>query len=551
MHDIVIRGGTIVDGTGAAPVTGDLAIDGGLISAVGRVEGQGRREIDAAGCIVAPGFIDLHTHLDAQVGWDPAMTPIAWHGVTTALIGNCGLTFAPCKPSDRAILAGMMETVEDIPREAILSGLPWSWEAYEEYLDTLDSIGPGLNVVGLVGHSALRYYVMGERSFDDQATPTELGAMCAVMDRAMARGALGFSTNRFEPHKAPDGRSIPGTFADVSELIAIARVVAARGGLVQAVGAHPDVLRELADATGVRILFSYGVGPNAGDGRRAAGLLDGLCEGRDITAITHVRGTGYLYNLMGMLPFRGPAWEELRARDSAGRMAAVRDGAFAGRLVAEARSRVQFSQVFDLGDGTTPVYAAADELSVEAQAAAAGETVAELMVRRWRETDGRAFFNYRMFSPSVDELSEVIRGDHCFPGLGDAGAHVAQVMDGDWPSFILAYWVRERRLFSLAEGVRRMTSGPARVLGLADRGVLAPGKRADVAVFDFDQVSELQPTTAHDFPGGAPRYIQRGRGYRAVLVNGEVSLENDELTGVRSGRVLRPGEQERRPEAVS
>lgn len=539
MHDIVIRGGQIVDGTGAEPFAGDLAIDGGLINSVGDVADKGRREIDASGCVVSPGFIDLHTHMDAQVGWDPSLTPISWHGVTTALIGNCGLTFAPCKPADRETLAGMMETVEDIPRQAILSGLPWSWEAYEEYLDALEAIRPGVNIAGLVGHSALRYYVMGERSFDEQPTSEELERMCAILDRAMQKGALGFSNNRFEPHKAPDGRSIPGTFAGLDELTALAKVAASHGGLAQFVGAKLDELRQINEASGARILFSYGVGPNQGDGAFSAGRLADLADGRDITAITHVRGSGFLFSLAGMIPFRGPTWSVLREKDAAGRLAMLDDPETAKALAAENDTRTPLAQIFYLGSGETPVYAAKDEVSVDQLAAERGETFAELFIRLSREQRGRAFFCFRMFSRNVDELAHVIASDHCFPGLGDAGAHVSQIMDADWSSFILKYWIRERGHFSLADGVRRMTSGPARVLGLTDRGVLAPGKRADVAVFDFDKVTQLQPDMVNDFPGGAPRYIQRGRGYRAVLVNGEVSLEHDELTGARAGQVLR------------
>ena len=290
-HDLVIRGGSVVDGTGAAARTADIAIDGGLITAIGKVEARGRREIDADGLLVTPGFVDLHTHLDAQIGWDPDLTPVSWHGVTTALLGNCGLTFAPCKPADRPLLAAMMETVEDIPREAILSGLPWTWEDYGGYLDALDGIRPGINVAGLIGHCAVRYAVMGDRSFADQATPDELDQMCAIVAEAMDRGAIGFSTNRYEPHKAPDGRSIPGTFADVSELVAIARTVGARGGLMQAVGASPEVLQAIGDA-GARVLFSWGVGAQKGAGRGSADFLDKMIGERDMTAIIQVRGTG-------------------------------------------------------------------------------------------------------------------------------------------------------------------------------------------------------------------------------------------------------------------
>src|SRR5215470_15973868 len=259
-YDIAIRGGTLVDGTGSTPVRADVGIENGLITAVGKLEGTARREIDAEGLVVTPGFVDIHTHLDAQIGWDPDCTPVSWHGVTTALLGNCGVTFAPCRPQDKELLAGMMETVEDIPRHAILSGLPWSWEDYGGYLDAIETLRPGINVAGLVGHSAVRFYVMGERAVEEQASDAERAEMAVVVARSIDRGAVGFSTNRFAPHKLPDGRSIPGTFADPAELVEIAKVVAPRGALMQAVGADNDVLRTIADAADGRLLFSYGTG---------------------------------------------------------------------------------------------------------------------------------------------------------------------------------------------------------------------------------------------------------------------------------------------------
>ncbi len=257
--DIVIRGGEIVDGLGGEPYRADLAVKDGRIAEIGRIDARGVEDIDADGLTVSPGFIDLHTHLDAQIGWDPDLTPISWHGVTTALMGNCGVTFAPCKVEDREFLAGMMESVEDIPRQAIMSGLPWTWESYGEYLSAIETLKPGLNIAGLVGHSAVRYYVMGDRSFAEAATEAEVSAMARIVGAAMDAGAVGFSTNRFAPHKAPDGRSIPGTFADPAELIAIGRAVAARDGVMQAVGASGDVLKAIADESGARVLFSYGV----------------------------------------------------------------------------------------------------------------------------------------------------------------------------------------------------------------------------------------------------------------------------------------------------
>src|ERR1700760_198401 len=324
-HDIVIRGGKIVDGTGAAPYSGDVAVKDGRIAEIGKVAETSAREIDADGAIVTPGFIDLHTHLDAQIGWDPDLTPVSWHGVTTALMGNCGVTFAPCKPQDREFLAAMMESVEDIPRNAIMTGLPWTWEDYGRYLDTLGKLRPGINLAGLVGHSAVRYYVMGDRSFEDQASADEKAQMAKIVAKAIDDGAVGFSTNRFAPHKAPDGRSIPGTFADPAELVEINKAVSSRNALMQAVGATGDVLATIADQPGSRVLFSYGIGASKGDGKRGVEGLQKLCEGRDMTAILQVKGTGFMFGLQCSLPFRGETWDKIRAMDLKGRVAAIKD----------------------------------------------------------------------------------------------------------------------------------------------------------------------------------------------------------------------------------
>ncbi len=547
-YDIVIRGGTIVDGTGAASVTGDVAISGGTIATVGKVAERGRREIDADGLTVTPGFVDIHTHLDAQIGWDPECTPVSWHGVTTALLGNCGVTFAPCRPSDKELLAGMMETVEDIPRHAILTGLPWSWEDYGGYLDAIEKLSPGINVAGLVGHSAVRFYVMGERAVDEQATDEERRQMAEVVARSIDAGAAGFSTNRFAPHKLPDGRSIPGTFADPQELVDIARVVAPRNAVMQAVGADMDVLRTIADAANTRVLFSYGSGGGdvpLAEQRRTA--LEALCAGRDMTAITQVRASGMIYGLQAGLPVRGAAWSRLRRLPTlADRVAALGDAEFHSQLMAEARANgfkenlgTPVEKVFYLGDGVSPDYTAGEEKCLVAMARARGEHWAETFLRIGRETKGKALFTLRMFNSNLDALAHMFKSPNCFPSLGDAGAHVTQVMDAGWATFVLAYWVREKKFYSMSEAIRRITSAPARVIGLADRGTLAAGKRADINVFDPARVGERQPELVNDFPGGAGRFIQKSTGYKATLVNGQINVLDGELTGARAGSVLR------------
>ncbi|MEN8158736.1 MAG: amidohydrolase family protein [Myxococcota bacterium] len=551
-HDIVIRGGQLVDGTGREPERGDLAIDDGVITAVGDVDGKGAQEIDASGHVVTPGFVDIHTHLDAQIGWDPACTPVSWHGVTTVLMGNCGVTFAPCKPSDRELLAGMMETVEDIPKNAILTGLPWDWEDYGGYLDAVDRLRPGLNVAGLVGHCAVRFYVMGERAVEEQATEDEKREMAEIVASSIDAGAVGFSTNRFPPHVLPDGRSIPGTYADASELLAIAKEVGQRNALMQNVldfsqfEFTTQLLRDLAKTSGGRVLFSFGTGgaPDAEAGRRGAAYLEALCEGGlDISAVTQPRASGFVFGLPSLLPAGGRSWSELRRKDFEGRLAAILDPDFCARLVADAQGEHVRSapptQVFWMGTDETPHYTVGADQSLAALADAAGEHWSETFLRLSRESGGKGLFTFRMFNQGIEALRELLKSPHMFPILGDAGAHVSQIMDAGWASFVLSHWVRETELFSMGEAIRRMTSGPARIIGLADRGTLAPGMRADVNVFDADTVAECQPELVHDFPGGAPRFIQRAKGYRATIVNGQVSVLEGEHTGARAGGVLR------------
>lgn len=543
-HDIVIRGGNIVDGTGADPFVGDIAIDDGVITAVGTVEGKGKEEIDAKGLAVTPGFVDIHTHLDAQIGWDPEMTPISWHGVTTALIGNCGLTFAPCKPDDVDVLAGMMETVEDIPKDAILSGLAWNWEHYGEYLDYVETLKPSLNVAGLIGHSALRYYVMGDRSFAEEASDAERQQMADIVNKAMDDGAVGFSTNRYEPHKAPDGRAIPGTFADPSELEEIARVVGPRDGLMQAVGANFEVLKTIAETENSRVLFSFGCSGEDGSGAKAASNLDDLSSaGRDITGISHTRGSGFTFGLQSALPVKGAIWSKLRDMDFDDRIAALEDAEFVARLVAEAKEpnscRIPLQKVYFLGSGDVPEHNLPLDQNLIAVSEAAGEHWSETFIRLTRETKGMALFNFRMFSGNLKEQGDLFQSEHLIPGLGDVGAHVSIFTDAGWSSFLLSHYVREKGVLSLAEAIKRMTSDSARVVGLGDRGVLAEGMKADINVINLEALTELQPTIVHDFPGGAPRYIQKARGYKATLVNGQVNIRDDKPTGARAGQVLR------------
>ena len=547
-HDLVIRNGLVVDGTGSAPQEADVAIDGDSITAVGAVAQTGKEEIDAAGHAVTPGFIDLHTHLDAQIGWDPHMTSVTWHGVTTALLGNCGVTFAPCRAEDREFLAGMMETVEDIPKHAILTGLPWDWESYGGYLDSIERLQPMINVCGLVGHSATRFHVMGERAIEEQATEDEIREIAALAGASVAQGALGFSVNRHPGHTLPDRRPIPGTFASRAEMLAIAEAVGAQGGLMQTVPNFGKVEDEMdllaAQGKSSRVLFSA-----IGEHRQ---VLDEKVTamrdaGVDITAVTVPRSGGGVGGLSTSNFWRTPHWNELRKMGFEERLAAIADADFRAQLVADVRDNEQLNEqvlkttkrYYPMGEDARPNYTQPRYESLADIADAAGEHPVETWLRLTLESKGKALFHHRGFNVNLENLELLITTDWALPGLGDAGAHVSQMIDSGWATFVLSHWHRDKGTYSLEEAVRRIAGEPARVLGLKDRGVLAAGRKADVNVIDIDRLEERQPYIVHDFPGGAPRFQQRAQGYRATVCNGRVTLRDDEHTGVCAGQVLR------------
>ncbi len=548
-HDIVIRRGLIVDGTGRPAHKGDIAIDGDTITAIGEVSGQAREEIHADGMVVTPGFVDLHTHLDAQIGWDTAMTSVTWHGVTTALLGNCGVTFAPCKPADREFLAGMMDTVEDIPRHAILTGLPWDWEFYGDYLASLERLGPMINVAGLVGHSATRFYVMGERAIEEQATPDEIAQIAALAGRSVREGAFGFSVNRMPGHVLPDRRPIPGTFASHEEVIAIARAVGAEDGLMQTVPNFQAIDDEMSlmgeEGKSARILFSAITEHAAAFDEHVRRLRQ---QGVDITAVAAPRGAGGVGGLFTDNFWRTPAWDALRALPFEARLQAIEDADLRTRLVQEVQEHPQHELIakrakrtYPMGLEDRPVYTTGRYGSLADLATEAGEHYVATWLRLSLESRGRMLFHLRDFNVNLEHVQRVISTDWALPGLGDAGAHVSQGCDSGWATFILSHWYRDAKLYTLEDAVRRITGEPARVLGLQDRGRLAVGLRADINVIDMGRLAERQPYITHQFPGGAPHFQQRAHGYVATLCNGRVILRDDEHTGEHAGRVLRSG----------
>ncbi len=557
--DLIVRSGSVVDGTGSSMVRADVGVLGDRVSAIGDLHGERAAvEIDATDRIVTPGFVDIHTHLDAQLAWDPIGTSSCWHGVTTVVMGNCGVTFAPCSPDDREYLALMMESVEDIPATSILEGLPWDWITYGEYLASVDKMAKGVNVGGMVGHCAVRYHVMGERSLGEEpASADDISSMCELVDEAMRGGALGFSTSRTFLHRVPDGRPVPGTYAAPEELLAIGDVLGRHGrGVFEAAArlgegdddsltntkAEIRWMSELSRRTGRPVTFGLAQSDRRPDlyARVIQLTEEGNLIGGRVRPQTTARGIGIVLGIANNTPYgRCASWRALRDMPLVDRLAAMRDPVRRAALIDEADgSGFDASSVFVLA-GPEARYDCTTDDSLAAHAVRRGVSAGEAFIDLSLETDGAAAVNFPFLNQSLDAVAAMLGNKTVVMGLADAGAHVGQIMDASQPTFFLTYWVREKGLCSIEEGVRRLTSDTAGLFGVKDRGVLRPGAFADINVIDFDGLRLPTPEYVHDFPGGAGRYIQRSAGFDTTIVNGEVFMRDGEHTGALAGRTVR------------
>ncbi len=559
-YDVLIQNGTVIDGTGAAARAADVAVRGDRVARIaepGSLEEPAARVIDAAGCTVTPGFVDIHTHLDAQIWWDPAATSSCWHGVTSVVMGNCGVTFAPCREEDRDYLARMMESVEDVPAQSIAEGMPWQWETFGEYLAALDTLPKGINVGGMVGHCAVRYWAMGQESLlNEPADAAAIERMREIVDEAIAAGALGFSTSRTILHRTPDGEPVPGTFARLDELMGITKALGDRGrGLVEAApgidrGRAEDLDREanwmeqVSLATGRPVTF--GLAQSRTHPEAYAGMVERIAaanaRGARVLAQSTTRGIGVLFGFVNRTPFdRGPSWRALRPLTLEQRLEKLRDDDYRAQMVKESLADpppIEFDQIFLLPVGQARYDCAADT-SLAAHAERLGVSVPEAFIRVSLEREGQALWNYPFLNPNFDAVERLLDDPNVIIGLGDSGAHCGQIMDASLPTYFLKYWVQERGHFGLEDAIRMLTQEPAEVFGIADRGVLREGAYADINVIDLERLELPPPTFANDLPGGSGRYVQKSQGFVNTLVNGQVFMEGPEETGARAGVVLR------------
>ena len=556
-HELIISGGTLVDGTGADARSADVAVDQGRISRIGDLAGEeAGQKIDASGKLVTPGFVDLHTHLDAQIGWDPEMRPSSYHGVTTALIGNCGVTFAPVGDGKARYLAELMEAVEDIAADAIMDGLPWNWNSYGEYLDTVQSLRPTLNVVGLAGHSAIRFEAMGDKSCDEgvQADDQELARIVELVKESVSEGAAGFSTSRFLGHRVPDGRLTPGTWADPRETQAIQQAVVdagGRGGLFQVapdMRTRYDIEREMFEtgaSIGCQVLFSGGAGPDADAVTRWEEFLQRNNEaGNRITSICHTRPSGSFFGLAQQARLATPAWRELMKLPTiADRVQAMRDPETRATLISEAKEAGGFGEtaaiLHPLGMGDYPDFDLDRKSSLQQLADIAGKDPVDIYVERLLESEGRELWNLWAFGGALENQWKYMQLPYVVPMLGDAGAHVGQFTDADSPTFLLAELTRDRGVYTLPEAVHRISGKSAEVLGLKQRGEIREGWHADINVIDYDELGSCHPEYVNDFPHNGGRLVVKSKGYDATLVAGQVVIEQGQYTGNRPGEVIR------------
>jgi N-acyl-D-aspartate/D-glutamate deacylase len=557
-HELVVRGGTVVDGTGAPAREADVAIDGGVITEVGEVSGAAGRVLDARGLLVTPGFVDIHTHYDGQATWGERMIPSSWHGVTTVVAGNCGVGFAPVHPADHGRLIELMEGVEDIPGVVLDEGLSWKWQSFPEFLDALEGRPFDVDVAVQVPHGALRLHVMGERGAQrEPATADDIERMAALAAEAISAGALGFSTSRTLNHRTSKGEPTPTLTAEADELVGIANAIGATGqGVLQVVSDFNDVddefalFRRMAEESGRPLSFS--LVQVRGDGwRRQLELLgEANRDGVEMRAQVAPRAVGLLLGLECTLHplLTNPVYAEIAALPLAERVTTMRDPAFKARVLEAERAGgghrllQGFARMSVVGD--VPDYEPQPSDSVAALAARLGREPMDVAYDLLLEDDGHALLYVPLLNygdGNLDAAGEMLADPYSVVGLGDGGAHVGTICDASFPTTLLAWWGRDRdhgRL-ELPFLVHRQTQATARAVGLLDRGVVAPGYRADLNLIDFDALQARKPEMHHDLPAGGRRFVQPADGYVATVVAGTVTYERGEATGPLPGRLLR------------
>ncbi|MGA9375092.1 MAG: amidohydrolase family protein [Mycobacterium sp.] len=574
-YELVIRGGTIVDGLGGDPYVGDVAVSDGVLAAVGVVGSAADREIDATGLLVTPGFVDLHTHYDGQAIWSDRMAPSSAHGVTTAVMGNCGVGFAPCRPEDHETLVDVMAGAEDIPGVVMVDGLPWTWETFPEFLDALDSRRRDIDVAAFLPHSPLRVYVMGRRGVDRELpTAEDLALMRKLAEEAIRAGAVGFASSRLALHKTAGGQPIPSYEAEYAEIEAIARGVdEGGGGLLQFVpdltaGDYEGALKAVFDVAaevGLPVTFTLAIG-NAGppihlDALRMVEKAN--ANGGDVTGQIFPRPIGLVLGLdLSGNPFvMCPSYREiaglpLHERVATMRKPDVRERILTDKPASDGHPLMFAAQAWDymFPFGDPPNYEPAAEDSISARARARDVSPLEEAYDRLLDDDGHAMLlvtlaNFR--DHSLDTVAELIQRDDVVLGLGDGGAHYGMICDASFPTYMLTHWVRDRASgrLPLPRVIQELTSVPARIAGMADRGQLTAGYKADLNIIDAGALRLHQPTVQADLPAGGRRLEQRADGYVATIVAGEIIAENGVPTAARPGRLVR-GRQPRPTPAV-
>ena len=566
MHDLEIRGGTVVDGTGSKARRADVAIDGDRISAVGNDVGEGRREIDATGQLVTPGWVDIHTQYDGQVTWVPHLTPSGWNGVTTVVMGNCGVGFAPVRPGQEDYLIQLMEGVEDIPGTALSEGITWGWESFPEYLDALEKMPRSVDVAAQVPHGAVRTYVMGERGAkNEEASPEDIEQMAAIVKEGLEAGALGFSTSRTMLHRAKDGEVVPGTYANDPEVMGIGRVLGEVGHGVFEVasdlapeGDELAWMSKLGKETGRPVSFACLQNPiDADQWKRLLEAVDkDRAEGGCLTPQVAQRPAGLLLGWESSFhPFRlHPSYQRLVELEPAERIAQLRDPAVKAEILADtavegpvagttALITGAFQMMYPLGD--PPDYEPGPEKSIAALAEKAGVPAAEYAYDLMLENAGKQMIYLPLLgyaNGDFEAIKAMMLHEHAIFSLSDGGAHCGLICDASVPTYLLTHWVRDRDRgdrIPIEDIVERQTRRTAHFYGMDDRGELTPGMKADLNVIDFDKLHIHAPEMVYDLPAGGRRLIQQIDGYSFTVQSGEVTFENGKPTGALPGKLVR------------